>query len=170
VLLLGIALTFVCLIFITKNMRVMISGPLERAMNRALGRSGLIGILVGIAVTVAVQSSSITTSLLVPMCAAGILTLPNAFPIMLGANIGTTVTALLASMATDQNGLTIAIVHLMFNLLGVLIFYPIKSIRMIPIRLAEGLAERSAGNPFWLIAYMLTVFVGVPLLGYWIFR
>lgn len=43
VLLLGIALTFVCLIFITKNMRVMISGPLERAMNRALGRSGLIG-------------------------------------------------------------------------------------------------------------------------------
>jgi solute carrier family 34 (sodium-dependent phosphate cotransporter) len=170
VLLLGVALTFVCLIFITKNMRVMISGPLERAMNRALGRSGLIGILVGIAVTVAVQSSSITTSLLVPMCAAGILTLPNAFPIMLGANIGTTVTALLASMATDQNGLTIAIVHLLFNLLGVLIFYPIKSIRMIPIRLAEGLAERSAGNPFWLIAYMLTVFVGVPLVGYWIFR
>jgi sodium-dependent phosphate cotransporter len=170
VLILGVALTFVCLIFITKNMRIMISGPLERAMNRALGRSGLIGIAVGIAVTVAVQSSSITTSLLVPMCAAGILTLPNAFPIMLGANIGTTVTALLASMATSQDGLTIALVHLIFNLLGVLIFYPNKTIRHIPIRLAEGLAEKSSGNPFWLIAYMLTVFVAVPLLGYWIFK
>jgi len=170
VLIMGVGLTFVCLIFITKNMRIMISGPLERAMNRTLGRSGLIGIAVGIAVTVAVQSSSITTSLLVPMCAAGILTLPNAFPIMLGANIGTTVTALLASMATSQDGLTIALVHLIFNLLGVLIFYPNKTIRHIPIRLAEGLAEKSAGNPLWLFCYMLTVFVAIPLLGYWIFK
>ena len=171
VLVIGIILTFVCLILVTKNMRVLISGPLERALNKALGRSGLIGIAVGTLMTIAVQSSSITTSLLVPMCAAGVLTLPNAFPIMLGANIGTTVTGLIASMATDSpQGLTIALVHTLFNVAGVLLFYPIPAIRAIPMRLAEGLAELAARNVLWLVAYVLGVFVIIPLLGYFIFQ
>ncbi|HPF14630.1 MAG TPA: Na/Pi symporter, partial [Planctomycetota bacterium] len=146
-LVLGIAMTFVCLVYITKNMRVLISGPLERAMNRTLGRSGWAGILVGTLVTMAVQSSSITTSLLVPMCAAGVLSLPNAFPIMLGANIGTTLTGVLASQAAETSaGLTIALVHVLFNLIGVLLFYPIPAFRRIPIFLAELLARKSQEN------------------------
>ncbi|MFT4539754.1 MAG: sodium-dependent phosphate cotransporter [Planctomycetota bacterium] len=170
-LILGIILTFVCLIFVTKNMRVLISGPLEIALNRALGRSGLIGIFVGTVITIAVQSSSITTSLLVPMCAAGVLTLPNAFPIMLGANIGTTVTGLIASMATDSpDGLTIALVHTLFNLVGVLVFYPIPRIRQIPMDLAERLAELGAKSALWLVLYVLGMFVFVPLLGYFLFQ
>ncbi|MEZ6004301.1 MAG: Na/Pi symporter [Planctomycetota bacterium] len=166
----GIALTFICLVFITKNMRVLISGPLERAMNRTLGKSGLAGILVGMVVTIAVQSSSITTSLLVPMCAAGVLTLANAFPIMLGANIGTTVTGILASQAAETSaGLTIALVHLLFNLVGVAIFFPIPAVRRIPIRLAEGLAARAQRSSLWVVAYVLGVFVILPLVGYLLF-
>jgi len=169
-LLIGIALTFACLVLITKNMRRLIAGRLERALNRSLGRSGLIGIFVGVGMTVAVQSSSITTSLLVPLCAAGILTLPNAFPIMLGANIGTTVTALLASAAAESSaGLTIALVHALFNITGTCLFYPFRVMRLIPIRLAEGLAARAATNPVWVVGYVLGVFVGIPLLGMWIF-
>lgn len=171
VLVLGIALTFTCLILITKNMRVLISGRLERALNRSLGRNGVIGIVVGAFVTVAVQSSSITTSLLVPLCAAGLLTLENAFPIMLGANIGTTVTALLASLATDRpEGLTIALVHLLFNLGGVLVFYPVPALRRIPIRLATGLATRAQRNPLWVLGYVLVTFVLLPLGGWLAFR
>ncbi|MFQ5748356.1 MAG: sodium dependent phosphate transporter [Planctomycetota bacterium] len=107
-LVLAVALIFLALLLITKNMRIVIAARAEKALNAALEKSGLIGILIGVALTVAVQSSSITTSLLVPLCGAGVLTLANAFPVMLGANIGTTVTALIASMATDVNGLTIS--------------------------------------------------------------
>jgi len=171
VLVIGIGLTFLCLILITKNMRKLIAGPLEEAMNRSLGRSGLIGIVIGVLVTVSVQSSSITTSLLVPLCAAGILSLENAFPLMLGANIGTTVTALLASSATDSSsGLTIALVHAMFNLCGTLLFYPIRKLRLIPIKMAEGLSLRASKNPAWVLAYVGGAFVLVPLLGIWIFE
>jgi sodium-dependent phosphate cotransporter len=171
VLITGVILTFICLVLITKNMRVLISGRLETALNRSLGRSGLIGIGVGAMITVAVQSSSITTSLLVPMCAAGVLTLRNAFPIMLGANLGTTVTALLASLAADRpEGLTIALVHLLFNMCGILLFYPIPAVRHIPIRLAEGLARKAQKNPLWVVGYLLGFFVITPLVGYILFR
>ena len=120
---------------------------------------------------ISVQSSSITTSLLVPLCAAGVLTLPNAFPIMLGANLGTTVTALLASLAADRTeGLTIALVHLLFNVSGILLFYPIPAVRHVPLRLAEGLAARAQRNPLWVICYLVGVFVVTPLVGYVLFR
>ncbi|MDP6740802.1 MAG: Na/Pi symporter [Planctomycetota bacterium] len=166
----ALALIVVCLVQITKNMRSLISGSLERALNRVLGRSGLLGIGIGIVMTVSVQSSSITTSLLVPMCAAGVLTLRNAFPIMLGANIGTTVTALLASLATDsEEGLTIALVHALFNVGGVMIVYPIPALRGIPIRLARLLSVRAQRNIFWVVGYVGVVFILLPLLGYLVF-
>ena len=167
----ALALIAVCLVQITRNMRILISGRLEAAMNRTLGRSGILGIFVGAVLTVSVQSSSITTSLLVPMCAAGILSLKNAFPIMLGANIGTTVTGLLASLATDSStGLTIALVHTLFNLAGVLLIYPIPYFRNVPIRLARGLAIKAQRNPAWVVAYVVGVFVVTPLLGYLLLR
>ncbi len=168
-LILAIAMIFMALLLITKNMRIVIAARAEKALNAALQKSGLIGILIGVALTVAVQSSSITTSLLVPLCGAGVLTIANAFPMMLGANIGTTVTALIASMATDVNGLTIALVHLGFNLCGVALFYPLPFMRRIPIRLAEGLAQRSTRSPFWVVVYVAGVFVLIPLLGILLF-
>jgi sodium-dependent phosphate cotransporter len=171
VLALGVGITFLCLIYITKNMRSLIVGPLEQALNRSLGRSGLIGIVVGVAVTVAVQSSSITTSLLVPLCAAGILSLENAFPIMLGANIGTTVTALLASTVAESSaGLTIALVHALFNLLGTVLFYPIARVRRIPIRMARNLAIAASRNPIYVLIYVVGVFIVLPVSGIWIFN
>lgn len=171
VLVLGIAMTFVCLIYITKNMRALIAGRLEEALNRSLGRSGLLGIFVGVIVTFSVQSSSITTSLLVPLCAAGILSLENAFPIMLGANIGTTITAILASSATDSSaGLTIALVHALFNLVGTALVFPFVRVRRIPINLARRLALAASKNPLYVVVYVLGVFVALPLAGMWLFN
>jgi solute carrier family 34 (sodium-dependent phosphate cotransporter) len=108
-------------------MRRLVAGSVERAMNRVIGKGGgSIGILVGIGVTVAVQSSSITTSILVPLVAAGVLTLPSAYPITLGANVGTTITALLASLAVLRpEGLTIALVHLLFNVSAIALIFPV---------------------------------------------
>jgi solute carrier family 34 (sodium-dependent phosphate cotransporter) len=164
---LGLALIFLALGLITKNMRKLVAGTVERAMNNLVGRGGgTIGILVGILVTIAVQSSTITTSILVPLVAAGILTLPNAYPITLGANVGTTITALLASLAVLRpEGLTIALVHTLFNVSAIAILYPIPKLRLIPVRLAERLADAAVKRRSTVAVYVLGLFVVVPLLG-----
>jgi sodium-dependent phosphate cotransporter len=161
---------FATLVYITKNMKKLMANRAERALNAALAKSGLIGIVVGALMTVAVQSSSITTSLLVPMIAAGILTLRNALPITLGANIGTTVTAMLAALVTGSWGLVIALVHLTFNLAATALIYPVPAVRYIPVRMAEGLARLTTRNRLWAVAYVVVAFVVVPLVGMLIFK
>lgn len=165
----GLGLIFVSLTAITKLMRKVIADRAEKALNRALKRSGLIGIAIGALITFSVQSSSITTSLLVPLCSSGVLTLDNAFPVMLGANIGTTITAFLASLATDINGLQIALVHVLFNLSATLLVYPIAAVRRIPIRMARGLAVTAVRNKMIVIAYVLVMFVLIPVTGVFLF-
>ena len=163
----GLALIFLALGLITRNMRRLVAGGVERLMNRVIGSGGgAVGILVGIGVTVAVQSSSITTSILVPLVAAGVLTLPSAYPITLGANVGTTITALIASLAVVRpEGLTIALVHLLFNVVGIAIVYPVPVIRLVPIRLAEALADAAVKRRRIVLAYTVTLFLVLPLLG-----
>lgn len=164
---LGLAAIFAALGSITRNMRRLVAGSVERAMNRVVGRGGgSIGILVGIAVTVAVQSSTITTSILVPLVAAGVLTIRNAYPITLGANVGTTITALLASLAVLRpEGLTIALVHTMFNLVALALVYPVPAVRYVPVRLAERLAATATEHRSLVVLYVAGLFVVVPLLG-----
>ena len=167
----AIGMVFLCLRYITLNMRSLLVSRIEASLNTALGRSGLIGMVIGIGVTVAVQSSSITTSILVPLCGAGLLTLPNVYPITLGANIGTTVTALIASLAADlPAALTIALVHLFFNLSGTLLFYPVPFLRNLPIEGARRLSHLAVRNKLWLLAYVAIMFVAVPLSGILIFN
>lgn len=163
----GLALIFFALGYITRNMRRLVAGAVERSMNRIIGRGGgSVGILVGIGVTVAVQSSTITTSILVPLVAAGILTLRNAYPITLGANVGTTITALLASLAVLRpEGLTIALVHTIFNVVAISLLYPLPFIRDVPVRMAEGLAGLAVQRRAIVAAYVLGLFLILPLLG-----
>ena len=158
------------LILITKNMKALMADRIEQWLNHVLRRSGLLGLVIGVCITVVVQSSSITTSLLVPMFGAGVLTLEAGFPIMIGANIGTTITALLASAVAGPAGLTIAVVHLLFNLCGTILFFPVKRVRRIPIVLAEGLATVAARNRLWVVVYIVGVFVVLPILGIMIWK
>ena len=170
-LVMGIALTILCLTQITFNMRRLMAGRIEQAITRALESRAIVGVAVGTVITIAVQSSSITTSLLVPMCAAGVMTLVNAFPIMLGANIGTTITAVLAALAQDSEAaLTIALVHVLFNLGGVVAFLPFKPVRQIPIFLAESLANAAVRNRAWIAIYVFGVFVLLPLAGWYLWK
>jgi solute carrier family 34 (sodium-dependent phosphate cotransporter) len=163
----GLGLIFAALGLITKNMRQLVAGSVERAMNRVVGTGGgAIGLLVGLLVTVAVQSSTITTTILVPLVAAGILTLPNAYPITLGANVGTTVTGLLASLAVLRpEGLTIALVHTLFNVTAIAAFYPVKRIRLLPVRAAEHLAAVATQRRWLVFVYVIGLFILLPLAG-----
>jgi solute carrier family 34 (sodium-dependent phosphate cotransporter) len=169
---LGLLLIFLALAFITRNMRRLVAGGVERAMNRLIGRGGgTMGILLGIGITVAVQSSTITTSILVPLVAAGILTLPSAYPITVGANVGTTITALLASLAVlHPEGLTIALVHTLFNLTAMAVIFPVRRVRMIPVRLAERIAELATRRRLVVLVYGLGLFLVLPLLGVFLIR
>jgi solute carrier family 34 (sodium-dependent phosphate cotransporter) len=169
---LGLLLIFFALAFITRNMRRLVAGGVERAMNQIIGRGGgAIGIVLGIGITVAVQSSTITTSILVPLVAAGILTLPSAYPITVGANVGTTITALIASLAVLRpEGLTIALVHTLFNLSAMTVIFPVRQVRMIPVRLAEKIAGMAARNHVIVLIYGVGLFLVLPLLGVFLIR
>ena len=158
------------LIIVTKNMRALIADKMEEWINRVLKKSGLLGISIGTAITALVQSSSITTSLMIPMFGAGILTLEAAFPVMLGANLGTTVTAILASMVGGIEGLEIALVHFLFNLSGILIFFPFKRMRQIPIKLSQFIADKCTENRIWVLVYIGLVFIVIPIAGILIWR
>ena len=161
------------LYMLTKTMKLLMAGRIERWLNLALKKSVLVGWVVGIVITVLVQSSSITSSLLVPMFGAGILALEAGFPILVGANIGTTITALLASLVSTedrQSAMTIAVVHLLFNCIGSALFLPIPKMRRIPIRAAEWLAGKAVTNKLWVVGYLLCVFVLLPFLGYFLWN
>jgi sodium-dependent phosphate cotransporter len=168
VVLLSGALIIVSLLLLVKTLRSWLGQSTGARIEKALGGHGVTAIMVGIVVTVMVQSSSVTTSLLIPFAAAGVLTLRQAFPVTLGANIGTTVTALAASLAVSGEnavaGATIAIVHLLFNVVGVAIIYPIPVIREIPLKMAEGMAEIATRSKPQAFAYVGGVFFGAPAL------
>ena len=169
-LLIALGMIVVALTYITRTMRSLMADRVERALNEVLGRRGVLAMLVGALLTVLVQSSSITTSLLVPMIGAGILSLEAAFPVTLGANLGTTVTGLLAALSAGPAGLTIALVHLLFNLTGIALLYPLPLTRYFPIRCAKALAERATRNRMWVGAYIVGVFIVMPLLGILLFK
>ena len=89
-----------------------------------------LGMMIGAAVTILVQSSSITSSSLVPLAGLGILHLEQMYPLIIGADIGTTITALLAAMVSSKvEALQIALVHLFFNVTGMLLWYPLPFMR-----------------------------------------
>ncbi len=159
-------LIFAALLLIVKVMRSVMLTRVESIVSRTLGRNALLAMIVGMVVTVMVQSSSITTSLLVPLAGAGILKLSQAFPITLGANIGTTVTALLAALAaTGENaaaGLTIALVHLLFNVAGTALIYPVAQIRNLPLMAARKLADVAVVSRKWALIYVAALFYGLP--------
>ena len=116
--------------------------------------------------TAVVQSSSVTTSLIIPLSGAGIVSLKQLFPYTLGANIGTTVTAILAALATQSDiAVTVAFSHLCFNIFGIMIFYPLK---FIPIRLAELVGMKASQSRKHLIIiviiYMLLHFIPIALM------
>ncbi len=157
---------FVALMFLVRVLRQMAGGRTQVIINRALDSSPYAGIGVGAIVTVMVQSSSITTSVMVPLAGAGLVTLAQVFPVTLGANLGTTVTAILASMAapgeTAALAVQIAAVHLLFNSIGILLIYPFEPVRRIPLKAATWLAEVGVKSKRLAVLYVVGLFYGLP--------
>ena len=163
-LIVALGLLFFSLSQMVRIMRKAMLSRIEAVFDRVLFRNDLAGFSLGLLLTASVQSSSATTSLVVPLAGTGVLTVRKIFPYTLGANVGTTITAILASLSTGNAvALTVALAHLTFNIFGIVIFYPLKSL---PINLAlkvGDLASRSKRSTAMAIGTYVTIQV-IPLI------
>ncbi len=160
----ALALLFISLRYLTVLIRSLVMERLEAFFDTHIFKTAIRALFFGVFITIMVQSSSITTSLVVPLAGAGILQLRQIFPYTLGANIGTTITALLASLVSGTHApLAVAFGHLAFNIFGIGLIWPIEKIRNIPIHMAEWFAELAVQNRIIPIVYLLVVFFLVPL-------
>ena len=162
---LGIVLIFISITMVGKLLKKLMVGKAKNIMHTAIGRGPVSGIASGTLVTILVQSSSTTTSLMVPLAGSGAFKLKDIYPFTLGANIGTCVTAVLAATAVTGNAeaaLQIAFIHLTYNILGVLVIFGLPMLRDLPVKAAESLGETAAENKFAALGYILAVFFVVP--------
>lgn len=162
----GISLIIAAVLYLGKLLRSVTAGKAMGIVQNAIGGGPIKGVLTGTAVTVLVQSSSTTTSIVVPLAGSGALTTRQVFPFTMGANIGTCITALLSatavSGATQILALQIALVHLLYNVLGVLVFLYTPWLRDLPVRSAEWLGNKVEVNRGWAFGYIGSVFFLMP--------
>ncbi|MGR5141357.1 Na/Pi symporter [Photobacterium sp. DNB23_23_1] len=162
----GIAIIMTSISLMGKLMRKLMVGRARDILKSAIGRGPIHGIASGSVVTILVQSSSTTTSLMVPLVGTGVLKVREVYPFTVGANIGTCITALIA--ATSASGefavfaLQIALVHLVFNIMATLVVFGIPFLRELPVKGAFWLGDVAAKNKMAVVAYLGTVFVLVP--------
>ncbi len=160
----GVIISFLLLIialrYIVKVLRSMVISRVEKFFQRYVFRTPVLSFILGIGLTVMVQSSSITTSMVIPLLGAGVITILQIFPYFLGANIGTTITAFLASFVIGSpEAVSVAFAHLIFNIYGIAIFWPLKKI---PIFLATKLSNMTQKSKLIPILYIIIVFFTIP--------
>jgi len=162
----GVFCIFLSITFIGKVLRVLMVGKAKDMLHRAIGRGPVAGITSGTVITILVQSSSTTTSLIVPLAGSGVFSLRQIYPFTLGANIGTCITGILAATAIAGPkavlAMEIAMVHFTYNFLGVIIIYGLPFLRNIPLNCAQWLADAAMKNKLVVIVYLLTIFLIIP--------
>ena len=176
IVLLGFVLMFIALRGFSRTMRVVVMGgrgeatdtqSLEAIGDRLLGKTWLDTFARGLILTILVQSSSATTSMVVPLAALGLFRIKRILPFILGANIGTTTTALIAA-ASDvggsgfEAGLTIALAHFYLNTAAVFLVVAIPPLRDSVLGVTSWLAKAAGQRPIALLGYLATMAFIVP--------
>lgn len=157
----AMVLLFVALWLLVKMLRGILQGRLSNVFSKTLFRNPATAFVVGIVMTASVQSSSVTISMIVPLVGADVLNLAQVFPYMLGANIGTTVTAILAALSLGSPAaIACACGHLLFNVYGTGVFWPLK---VIPIAMATTFGDIAAHRRLLAIVYILGMFFLLPI-------
>lgn len=160
---LSLVILVTCLIGMVYLLQKMLMGMSTRIIYKATDLHPILSLIVGVGVTMVVQSSSITTSVLTPLVGLGVIRVDTMFPITLGANIGTTVTGILAALVSDNvTSLQVALAHLMFNISGIIIWYPIPFMRNIPLNAARSLGKATRSYRLFPLVYILVLYFGVP--------
>ena len=120
---LGLGLIFLGMIVMKNALEPLKENETFKYFLLYFSKNPFVGILVGIVITATLQSSSATIGLLIALASQGLLPFASAVPILMGDNIGTCATALLASIGTTITAKRTALAHLMFNIFGTLVFF-----------------------------------------------
>jgi len=164
----GLGLLFAALWGMVTVMRSVVLDRVQLLFDDHIFKTGARAILLGTVLTALVQSSSVTTSLVVPLAGAGLLNPFQILPYTMGANLGTTITAILAALSLGEvTAVAAAFAHLLFNICGIAVFYPL---RKIPVRMAEGLAKLAGINIAIPVAVIVVMYIGLPILCVAFFR
>ncbi|MFB6814415.1 thymidylate synthase [Streptomyces sp. NPDC056347] len=164
----GAVLILVAVRYLGVLLKLLMVGRARDVLIKAVGRNAYLAMASGMGVTVVTQSSTITTSVLVPFAGTGILTPAQVYPVVVGSNLGTTFTVVFAAFAgvgqDARIGLQAAFVHLVYNLFAIVVIYVIPLLRPVPLFCAENLARIASERRWVLAAYLGTVFIALPAL------
>ncbi|MGL4772821.1 MAG: Na/Pi cotransporter family protein [Clostridium sp.] len=149
---LGFGILFTGMGMMSGAMKPLTSSPAFEQILMTIGDNWVLGVIAGAAITAILQSSSATTGILVALATAGAINIGHALPIIFGCNIGTCVTAMIASVGTNKTAHKAAMIHLIFNISGTIIFFPFLGI------LGRIVSEMSPGDVSRQIANAHTVF------------
>ncbi|BAU58896.2 sodium-dependent phosphate transporter [Halorhodospira halochloris] len=159
----GLIIMLISLIMMVKNLRGALLRYMDGLFRTYFFRTDPRSYGIGILSTVMVQSSTITTSLMVPLAGAGVVPMKRVFPFMMGSNLGTTVTSVIAATANPvAAAMTVAMFHVLFNLTGSLIWYPL---RWVPIKIASWYGRLAGRKPSYAFLFLFLLFVVTPLVG-----
>lgn len=162
----GVGLIFAAVRWLSHHLKVLMVGRTREVLLRAVEGSPAKAIGVGAGVTIVTQSSTVTNSVLVPLVGAGTITPAQLYPVTVGANLGTTLTALLAAFAVTGPdavfGLQAAFVHVGYNVVAMVIVFVIPLLRPVPLRLASGLGNLVAERRWLLAVYLVATFIVLP--------
>ncbi|MGL4991794.1 MAG: Na/Pi cotransporter family protein [Sarcina sp.] len=162
---LGFGILFMGMAAMSGAMKPLAKSPVFEQLVLAIGDNTLIGIIVGLAMTAVLQSSSATTGILISLATAGAINIQAALPILFGCNIGTCVTALLACIGTTINAKKAAALHLLFNVIGTIIFLPfIKILGTIVTQISPDEIPRQVANAHTIFNIGATVLI-FPFMG-----
>ncbi|XP_051787807.1 sodium-dependent phosphate transport protein 2B-like [Erpetoichthys calabaricus] len=163
-----------CLMLIVKLLNSVLRGQIAQAIKKVINAdlpfpfgwvNGYLAILVGALMTFILQSSSVFTSAIIPLIGIGVISLERVYPLCLGSNIGTTTTAMLAALASPadklRSSLQVALIHLFFNLTGIVLWYIIPVLRL-PIPLAKKFGNITAKYRWFAVLYLLLSFFLLP--------
>lgn len=161
---LGFGLLFLGMSVMAGGLRGVARSDAVLQLLASLGENVPLGVLVGAGVTAVIQSSSAMTALLIAMGSAGILDLPTAIALVLGANIGTTITAQLASLGASLPARRLARAQLVVNVVGVSVLLPFVPLYAQLVATIAPTLERQIAHAHTLFNVAGTV-LALPLVG-----
>jgi len=170
------AISIIVLIFslliMVKLLTSCLGGGMKKVIKKAVNTdfnkpfawlSKYVALILGCAVTMVIQSSSVVTSTMTPLVGLDLVSLERMYCITVGANMGTTTTALIAAVATgNPKSLQISLCHVFFNISGFLLWFPIPFMRKIPQRMASLLGRVTAKYRWFSIFYLICLFAVTP--------
>ncbi|TAE19834.1 MAG: hypothetical protein EAZ95_01100 [Bacteroidetes bacterium] len=136
----------------------------ESPLQVYLFHSPLQALVLGTFITALLQSSTVVTSLIVPIVAANKISIKRVFPFIMGANLGTTFKAIILASSANESAMSVAFMHFYLNVLGILFFFPLPALRNVPVMLARRMGKLTLSSRLFGFGYISLIFFLLPFL------